>query len=35
VLFVGSTCDGIKAERYRQVQVYFGCPGTTPPSVIP
>jgi hypothetical protein len=35
VLFVGSTCDGIKAERYREVQVYFGCPGTTPPSVIP
>ena len=35
VLFVGSYCDGIKAESYQQVQVYFGCPGATPPSVIP
>jgi hypothetical protein len=35
VLFVGSYCDGIKAESYQQVQVYFGCPGAAPPSVIP
>lgn len=35
VLFVGSYCDDIKAESYRQVQVYFGCPSVTPPTVIP
>jgi hypothetical protein len=35
VLFVGSYCDGIKAESYRQGQIYFGCPNLLPPTVIP
>lgn len=35
VLFVGSYCDGIKADGYKQVQVYFGCPDTEPPAIIP
>jgi hypothetical protein len=35
VLFSGSYCEGIKAEKYKQVQVYFGCPNTEPPTVIP
>jgi hypothetical protein len=35
VLFAGTYCEGIKAERYTQVQVYFGCPDSQPPSVIP
>ncbi len=35
VLFSGTYCEGIKAEKYTQVQVYFGCPDSQPPSVIP
>jgi hypothetical protein len=35
VLFTGIYCEGIKAEKYKQVQVYFGCPDTAPPTVIP
>jgi hypothetical protein len=35
VVFVGSSCEGIKAEKYKQVQVYYGCPSTQPPTVIP
>jgi hypothetical protein len=35
VLFSGSYCEGIKAEKYKLVQVYFGCPNTEPPTVIP
>jgi hypothetical protein len=34
VLFSGSYCEGIKGEKYKQVQVYFGCPNTEPPPVI-
>jgi len=35
VIFAGSACEGIKSEKYKQVQVYFGCPDTQPPPVIP
>jgi hypothetical protein len=35
VVFNGPTCDGIKAGRYRYVQVLFGCPGSNVPQVIP
>jgi len=30
VTFNGPTCDRIKAGSYKDVQVLFGCPGTTP-----
>jgi len=36
VTFNGPTCEGIKAGAYKDVQVLFGCPGTTPlPTWIP
>ena len=35
VSFVGSYCEGIKTASYKQVEVYFGCPNTVPPPVIP
>jgi hypothetical protein len=35
VVFHGPTCDGIKAGRYGNVQVLFGCPGWSVPQVIP
>jgi hypothetical protein len=35
ILFTGSYCEGIKAQEYKLVQVYFGCPNTEPPAVIP
>lgn len=35
VVFAGLTCERIKAGRFSQVQVLFGCPGSTvlPPSI--
>jgi hypothetical protein len=36
VTFTGPTCDRVKAGRYKDVQVLFGCPGTSSiPAVIP
>jgi hypothetical protein len=35
VLITGTYCEGIKAEKFKQVQIYFGCPDSQPPSVIP
>lgn len=35
VAFNGPTCERIKAGRYSQVQVLFGCPGSDLPQVIP
>jgi hypothetical protein len=34
VTFNGSYCDGLKNGTYQVVQVFFGCPGEPPPSVI-
>lgn len=35
VVFSGSYCEGIRAEHYHQVQVYFGCPNGELPITIP
>ena len=35
VVFSGPICDGIKAGRYTDVQVLYGCPGWSVPPVIP
>jgi von Willebrand factor type A domain. len=34
VTFNGSYCDGLKNGTYQVVQVFFGCPGEPPPSII-
>ena len=34
VTFSGSYCDGLKKGTYQVVQVFFGCPGAPPPSII-
>ena len=35
IVLNGSTCEKVKASTASTVQVLFGCPGTTPPQVIP
>jgi hypothetical protein len=35
IVLNGSTCDKITSGAATQVQVLFGCPGTSPPLVIP
>jgi uncharacterized protein YegL len=35
IVLNGSTCDKITSGSASQVQVLFGCPGTSPPLVIP
>jgi hypothetical protein len=34
VTFNGSYCDGLKKGTFQVVQVFFGCPGAPPPSII-